>query len=114
MVAISVALLLICCRALLLILQVSDCLIHHVALLLVGDSALLLTLGVKDCPALCLSELIALLLVSNVLELFWSLELLLSFNIYCTNLASTKPLRALYAEHCEALCIHSEVYLGYK
>ena len=73
MVAISLAMLLICCRALLLILQVSDRLVHHVALLLVGDSALLLTLGVKDCPALCLSELIALLLVSNILKRFWIL-----------------------------------------
>jgi len=89
------ALLFISCGTLLFILQVSHSLIHHVTLLLVGHTALLLTLGVKHCPALGLSELIALLLVPNVLPCVISL-------------------RALNLVNCEAFFIHGEADFGYK
>ena len=62
------ALLLISCGTLLLILQISHTLIDHVTLLLIGYTALLLTLSVKHCPALGLCELIALLLISDILQ----------------------------------------------
>ena len=67
-VTISMALLLISCGTLLLILQISHTLIDHITLLLIGYTALLLTLSVKHCPALGLCELIALLLISNILQ----------------------------------------------
>ena len=52
---------------LLLILQISDSLIDHVAMFPVDHSAFLLALRVKHGPTLGLRELIAVLLVSNVL-----------------------------------------------
>ena len=76
MVPMPVALLFIACLALLLILVVNQCLVDDVALLLVNSPAPLLAAGVKHSAASGLGELVAMLLVTNVLQwkivsVFW-------------------------------------------
>ena len=67
-ISVPTALLFIGCSTFLFILIVYNRLVDHVALLLEGGGAPLLTAGVKHCPALCLSELIALLMIPNILK----------------------------------------------
>ena len=68
MIPIAMTLLFIAGGALLLILPVYNCLVHHVALLLVHRPAPLLTAGVVDSSASGLGKLIAMLLISNTLK----------------------------------------------
>ena len=85
-ITVSMTLLLVLSGALLFILQVCHCLIHHVTVLPVDHRALLLTLQtqcenilillteiiylcIKHCSTLGLSKLIAVLLVANILNI---------------------------------------------